>query len=42
MCGADLPHCRRFGAKDLRGFKGRWRVRTRDPLTVLLMSRKVL
>jgi cardiolipin synthase len=38
----DLRFCRRFTSRDLRGLRGRFRVRTRDPRTVLLLSRRVL
>jgi cardiolipin synthase len=38
----DLPRSRTFGPADLRGFKGRFQVCTRDPRTLLLVSRKVL
>ncbi len=38
----DLRHSRRFTRRDLRGLRGRFRVRTRDPRTVLLLSRRML
>src|SRR4051794_9780736 len=38
----DLPRCKRFGAEDLAGLSGRLRVKTRDPRTLLLLSRRVL
>jgi cardiolipin synthase len=38
----DLRWSKRFTAADLRGFRGRFQVRTRDPRTLLLLSRKVL
>ena len=38
----DLRFCKRFTFEDLRGFRGRFQVRTRDPRTLLLLSRKVL
>jgi cardiolipin synthase A/B len=38
----DIRYSKRFTRRDLRGLRGRFRVRTRDPRTVLLMSRRVL
>ena len=38
----DIRHSKRMTARDLRGFRGRFRIRTRDPRTVLLLSRRVL
>jgi hypothetical protein len=38
----DIPRSKRFTRRDLRGLRGRFRVRTRDPRTVLLLSRRVL
>jgi cardiolipin synthase len=38
----DLRWTKRFTFEDLRGFRGRFQVRTRDPRTLLLLSRKVL
>ncbi|HET9753278.1 MAG TPA: phosphatidylserine/phosphatidylglycerophosphate/cardiolipin synthase family protein, partial [Myxococcales bacterium] len=38
----DLRFSRRYTRRDLRGLRGRFRVRTRDPRTLLLVSRKVL
>jgi cardiolipin synthase A/B len=38
----DLRWTKRFEPRDLRGFHGRFRVRTRDPRTLLLLSRRVL
>ena len=38
----DLKWSKRFTEKDLRGLRGRFQVRTRDPRTLLLLSRKVL
>lgn len=38
----DVRFSRRFTRRDLRGLHGRFRVRTRDPRTLLLVSRKVL
>ena len=38
----DIRYSKRFTKRDLRGLRGRFRVRTRDPRTVLLMSRRVL
>jgi cardiolipin synthase len=38
----DIRFSRRFTLRDLRGLRGRFRIRTRDPRTVLLMSRRVL
>jgi hypothetical protein len=37
----DIKYAKKFGPEDLRGFAGR-RVRTRDPRTLFLLSRKVL
>lgn len=39
---ADIRCSKRFTRRDLRGLRGRFRVRTRDPRTVLLLSRRVL
>jgi cardiolipin synthase len=39
---ADIPRSRRFTVRDVRGLRGRLRVRTRDPRTLLLLSRRVL
>lgn len=39
---ADIRCSRRFTRRDVRGLRGRLRVRTRDPRTLLLLSRKVL
>jgi cardiolipin synthase len=38
----DLPRCKRFTAADLGGLAGHLRVRSRDPRTLLLLSRRVL
>jgi cardiolipin synthase A/B len=38
----DIRYAKRFTRRDLRGLRGRFRVRTRDPRTVLLLSRRVL
>jgi cardiolipin synthase len=38
----DVRSCRRFTQRDVRGLRGRLRVRTRDPRTLFLLSRKVL
>lgn len=38
----DIPRSKRFTPRDLRGLRGRLRVRTRDPRTVLLLSRRAL
>jgi cardiolipin synthase len=38
----DLKWSKRFTEKDLRGIRGRFQIRTRDPRTLLLLSRKVL
>ncbi|MGE5049780.1 MAG: phospholipase D-like domain-containing protein [Deltaproteobacteria bacterium] len=38
----DVRFSKRFTRRDLRGLHGRFRVRTRDPRTLLLVSRKVL
>jgi cardiolipin synthase A/B len=38
----DIGRSKRFTRRDLRGLHGRFRVRTRDPRTLLLLSRKVL
>ncbi|HZR10795.1 MAG TPA: phosphatidylserine/phosphatidylglycerophosphate/cardiolipin synthase family protein [Myxococcales bacterium] len=38
----DLQYAKRFTRRDLRGLRGRFRVRTRDPRTVFLLSRRVL
>lgn len=38
----DVTRSRRFEWKDLRGLRGRLRVRTRDPRTLLLLSRRAL
>jgi len=38
----DIRWSKRFRRRDLRGLRGRLRVRTRDPRTLLLLSRKVL
>ncbi|MCA1829363.1 MAG: phosphatidylserine/phosphatidylglycerophosphate/cardiolipin synthase family protein [Myxococcales bacterium] len=38
----DIRASRRFTRRDVRGLHGRFRVRTRDPRTLLLLSRKVL
>jgi cardiolipin synthase len=38
----DLKWSKRFTLADLRGLRGRFQVRTRDPRTLLLLSRKVL
>ncbi|HET7785839.1 MAG TPA: phosphatidylserine/phosphatidylglycerophosphate/cardiolipin synthase family protein [Myxococcales bacterium] len=38
----DLRFSRRYTGRDLRGLRGRFRVRTRDPRTLLLLSRRVL
>jgi cardiolipin synthase A/B len=38
----DLRWSKRFTLEDLRGLRGRFQVRTRDPRTLLLLSRKVL
>ena len=38
----DIRFSRRFTRRDLRGLRGRFRVRTRDPRTVLLFWRRVL
>jgi cardiolipin synthase len=38
----DVRFSRRFTRRDLRGLHGRFRIRTRDPRTLLLVSRKVL
>jgi cardiolipin synthase A/B len=38
----DVRFSRRFTRRDLRGLRGRFRVRTRDPRTLLLLSRRVL
>lgn len=39
---ADLPWCKRFTEADLASLRGRLRIKTRDPRTVLLMSRRML
>jgi cardiolipin synthase len=38
----DIPRSVRFTRRHLRGLRGRFRVRTRDPRTLLLLSRRVL
>jgi cardiolipin synthase len=38
----DIRWSKQFSLRDLRGFVGRFRIRTRDPRTLLLLSRKVL
>jgi len=38
----DVRYSKRFTRRDLRGLHGRFRVRTRDPRTLLLLSRRVL
>jgi cardiolipin synthase A/B len=38
----DVGSCKRFTQRDVRGLRGRLRVRTRDPRTLFLLSRKVL
>jgi cardiolipin synthase A/B len=38
----DILSSRRFTQRDVRGLRGRLRVRTRDPRTLLLLSRRVL
>lgn len=38
----DVRYSKRFTRRDLRGLRGRFRVRTRDPRTLLLLSRRVL
>jgi hypothetical protein len=38
----DIRVSRRYTRRDLRGLRGRFRVRTRDPRTVFLLSRRVL
>jgi cardiolipin synthase len=38
----DIPRARRFTPADLAGLGGHLRVRTRDPRTLLLLSRRVL
>ena len=38
----DIEHAKRFDERDIRGLRGRLRVRTRDPRTLLLLSRRVL
>ncbi len=38
----DVRYSRRFTRRDLRGLRGRFRVRTRDPRTLFLLSRRVL
>jgi cardiolipin synthase A/B len=38
----DILSSRRFSQRDVRGLRGRLRVRTRDPRTLLLLSRRVL
>ncbi|GAC1339137.1 MAG: hypothetical protein NVSMB23_07740 [Myxococcales bacterium] len=39
---ADIGRSKRFTPADLRGWNGRFRVRLRDPRTVLLMARRML
>ena len=38
----DIPRSIRFTPRHLRGLRGRFRIRTRDPRTLLLLSRKLL
>jgi hypothetical protein len=38
----DLACSRRFTQRDVRGLRGRLRVRTRDPRALFLLSRRVL
>jgi cardiolipin synthase A/B len=38
----DIGCSKRFSERDLRGLRGRFRIRTRDPRTLLLLSRRVL
>ena len=38
----DIGHSKRFTEHDLRGLRGRLRIRMRDPRTLLLLSRRVL
>jgi cardiolipin synthase len=38
----DIRRSKRFTRRDLRGLRGRFRVRTRDPRTLFLLSRRVL
>jgi cardiolipin synthase len=38
----DVPRSRRFTRRDVGGLRGRLRVRTRDPRTLFLLSRRVL
>jgi cardiolipin synthase len=38
----DIQWSKRFTRRDLRGLRGRFRVRTRDPRTLFLLSRRVL
>ena len=38
----DIPRSIRFTRRHLRGLRGRFRIRTRDPRTLFLMSRRVL
>jgi hypothetical protein len=37
-----VRYSKRFTRRDLRGLRGRFRVRTRDPRTLFLLSRRVL
>jgi cardiolipin synthase len=38
----DVRYSKRFTRRDLRGLRGRFRVRTRDPRTLLLLARRML
>ena len=38
----DIGFSKRITDRDLRGLRGRLRIRTRDPRTLLLLSRRVL